>query len=67
MKTKSLLYVLRESDSDRLNSNIDVFIQKWEAQEKEFIQYFQLTYVSCKGIHFIYVIKMHHTQISYSV
>ena len=55
----SLLSLLRESDSERLNSNIDVFIQKWEAQEKEFIQYFQLTYVSRKRIYFIYVIKMH--------
>ena len=63
----SLLSLLREPDGERLNSNIDVFIQKWEAQEKEFIQYFQLIYVSRKGIYFVYVVKMHYTQISYSV
>ena len=60
-------FLLRELDGEKLNSNIDVFIQKQEAQEKEFIQYFQLTYVSRNNIYFIYVIKIHYTQISYSV
>ena len=51
----SLLSLLKEADSDRLTANMHLLVEKWQAKKPDFINYFQSTYISRKGLHIVYV------------
>lgn len=51
----SLLSLLKEADSDRFTANMHLLLEKWQAKEPDFLNYFQSTYISRKGPHVAYL------------
>ena len=46
----SLVSLLREGDRESFHTNLELFVQNWCEKEPDFMQYFQSTYVTPKGL-----------------
>ena len=46
----SLVSLLREGDRESFQTNLELFVQNWCEKEPDFVQYFQSTYVTRKGL-----------------